>query len=125
MHLILKDISGPLPTSIYELVEGNNRVGKLQLRHSPSKSDAFPEGFENYIYYEIYPDFRKQGYGKKILELGLEEAKKIGLKEVVLTCTEENIASQKIMEANSGVFLDKQISSDGEMIRKYKIALTL
>lgn len=49
----------------------------------------------------------------------------MGLKEVVLTCTEENIGSQKIIEANGGVFLDKQMSSDGEMIRKYKIALTL
>lgn len=121
MQLILKDTSGPLPTSTYELVEGSDCIGKLQIRHSPSKSASFPESFENHIYYEIYPEFRKQGYGKKILELGLEEVRKMGLKEVILTCTEENKASQKIIEANGGIFLDKQMSSDGEMIRKYKI----
>ena len=123
MELILKEISGHLPTSDFELKEGNKVIGKLQLRHRPSKSADVPEGFENHIYYEIEPNYRGKGYGKRILALGLEEARKLGLSEVIVTCDSDNISSRKIIEANGGELLDEQPESNGKMVRKYKITV--
>ena len=42
------------------------------------------------------------GYGSKILELALKEAKKLKLEKVLLTCDRDNLASQKIIEKNGG-----------------------
>lgn len=123
MELILKETSGPLPTSLFELKEENKILGILQLRHTPSKNNTFPIGFENHIYYEIQPEYKGKGYGTKILALGLDKARSIGLKEVILTCVEENIASQKIIEANKGELIDKQRSSEGVLVYKYRISL--
>jgi predicted acetyltransferase len=125
MHLKFLETSGPLPTSTYEVIDGEKSIGKFQLRHNPSKSEEFPEGFESHIYYEIYPEYRDKGYGTKTLALGLEEARKIGLREVMLTCTEENTASQKIIVSNGGELLKKAESRDGEQILKYKIILSV
>lgn len=123
MQLILKEISGPLPTSFFELIQDDKTIGKLQLRHSPSKNVAFPEGFESHIYYEIDPLYQRKGYGTKMLALGLEKARDLGLKEVVLTCLESNNASQKIIERNGGKLMDRRLESGGSVVYKYKIIL--
>lgn len=123
MKLVLKNTIGPLPTYEFELVDEERCVGRLQLRHSPSKSSSFPEGFESHIYYEIDPEYRGKGYGKEILKLGLVEARSRGLSEVILTCTEENVASCKIIEFNGGKLLDSKHSLDGKLVRKYRIIL--
>lgn len=123
LKLILNNITGNLPTSNFELIDGEKNIGKLQLRHTPSRSEFVPEGFENHIYYEIQSEFRMKGYGKQILKLGLDEARKIGLKKVILSCNDTNIASQKIIESNGGMLIDKKENTKGELIRKYEIKL--
>ncbi len=112
-----------MPTSCFELQEGDEILGMLQLRHTPSKSSILPAGFESHIYYEINPQYRNKGNGTKILGLGLVEAKKIGLQEVIVTCTKDNIASQKIIETNKGELLDKQVNDEGVLVYKYRIRL--
>jgi len=123
MNLILKETTGLLPTSNFELQEDGVVIGTLQLRHTPSKSPIFPVGFENYIYYEIKPEYRGKGYGNKILSSGLEEARKIGLKEVILTCMKDNIPSQKIIELNGGNLLETGKTNEGKLVYKYQISL--
>jgi predicted acetyltransferase len=81
-----------------------------------------PENFASHIYYEIRPEYRNKGYGMKILELGLEEARKIGLKEVILTTKKDNLASKKIIETNGGLLADECMTSEG-LYLKYVINL--
>lgn len=96
----------------------------IQIRHQPSHSQEVPSSFSNHIYYEIKPEFRGRGFGREILKLGIGEAKKIGLKKIVITCYEENIASKKIIERNNGVLVDKTIlPTDGKIFLKYEIKL--
>ena len=122
--LIFKRTTGNLPTSEYELVENGTSVGAIQVRHGPSHSKDVPAHMASHIYYEIYPQHRGKGYGKEILKQGLEKAKEIGLKEVIITCLEDNIASKKIIEANGGDFVeDATIPSTNEKLLKYKINL--
>jgi predicted acetyltransferase len=122
--LILKDTSGRLPTSTYELFINNIKVGFIQIRHQPSRSESLPENLASHIYYEIFPEFRHKGYGYEILKLGLEKAKEIGLTEVILTVSENNTASIKVIEGNEGVFLLKEfIETENINVLKYKISL--
>jgi predicted acetyltransferase len=105
-------------------MDDGKKVGKLQLRHKLGKSDTMPDGFESNIYYEIEPEFQHKGHGKKILALGLLEARKIGLTEVRLTVLEDNIPSQKIIKANGGVLIDTQLHSvENSPVRLYEIKL--
>lgn len=116
--------SGPRPKSQFELMEGGMKIDMLQLRHSLSgKSDVMPEGFESNIYYEIEPEHQHGGFGKKLLALGLDEARKIGLTEVILTCYEDNVPSQKVIEANGGEVINNQQDKEGAMVKLYKIIL--
>jgi predicted acetyltransferase len=77
-----------------------------------------------HIGYFIRPSKRKMGYGKKILQLGLLEAKKMGLPKVLITCDEDHFASQKIIEAN-GAILENIIETENgkPKTRRYWINL--
>ena len=124
LQLVFKSLSSNLPTSEFDLMEGcDHKIGFIQIRHQPSHSEGLPAHMANHIYYEIDPIFRGKGYGKKILTLGLAEAKKIGLREVMIVCAEDNIASKKIIEASGGIFMEDAQSSDGRKHLKYKIVL--
>jgi len=124
LYLSHKDTSGHLPTSTYELYDGEIKVGMIQIRHKPSHGIHIPEHMASHIYYEIIPEYRSKGYGKKILTLGLIEARKIGLEKIYITCMQNNSASKKIIESHDAIFLDKAfISQEGEVMFKYCILL--
>jgi len=124
LSLVLKGTTGELPTSEYELLDDDQKVGFIQIRHRPSGAKEVPPNMASHIYYEIYPPYRGKGYGKQILKLGLNEARKIGLKEVLLTCYEENVASKKIIEANGGTLVESMIiPATHKKFLKYKIVI--
>lgn len=123
IYLKLKELSGKLPTSDYKLFDDDIEIGIIQIRHKPSFGVGIPENMASHIYYEIFPAYHKKGYGKKILSLGLEKVKEIGLKEVFLTVTEDNIGSKKIIEANGGIFVEDATMPNGKKMLKYKILL--
>lgn len=62
------------------------------------------------------------GFGNKILEQALSEAKKLGIKKVLLTCDDDNIGSAKIIEGNGGV-LENKIDVEGKTKRRYWIEI--
>jgi predicted acetyltransferase len=114
-----------LPRSQYELVVDDLPAGIIQIRHKPSHGVGIPESMSSHIYYEIDPQYRNRGYGKQILALGLGKAKEIGLKEVMITCLEDNLASQKIIESNGGIFIEEAFIPDlNKKMFKYKITLS-
>ena len=124
LSLRLKKVHGHLPTSEYELVDGDKVVGFIQIRHKPSRGVGVPEHLASHIYYEIGNEHRGKGYGKLILQLGFVEAKKIGLVEVFVTCFDSNIASRKIIEGNGGILIGEDIiPSNGQKMLKYKFSL--
>ncbi len=81
---------------------------------------TLPEGFESHIYYEIKEECRGHGYATKVLELLLVEAKKIALDKVLLSVSENNPASIKVIEKNGGV-----LAKTGEDYLLYEINLAV
>ncbi len=123
INVKLTDLSGPLPTATYDIYDAEHRVGMCQLRHSPGKVETMPEGFESNIYYEIDEPYRGQGHAKAALKLMLSAARHVGLSVVILTVAEDNIPSQRVIEAYNAELLASEPSVDGEIYRKYRIAL--
>ena len=90
-----------IPSTEYWLIDGEEVVGGLNLRHELNDILLRIGG---HIGYEIRPSKRRQGYGKEILRLGLEKARERGFRRVLVTCDANNIGSKKIIEYNGGVF---------------------
>ena len=107
---------GRVPGSDFWLIDGDEFVGRLSLRHELNESLLKIGG---HIGYEIRPSKRKKGYGKQRLRLGLEKARELGLHRVLVTCDEDNIGSKKIIEHNGGK-LENALEIKGEPVRKLR-----
>lgn len=86
-------------TQRYILYDDKVPIGEVGIR------TALNEYWKNkgsQIYYKIRESKRGMGYGNIILLLVLEEAKKIGFKQVRINCDNENVASKKIIINNGG-----------------------
>lgn len=76
-------------------------VGMIVLRHYLNE---FLEKYGGHIGYSVRPSERKKGYGKRMLAECLKVCKTRGLKDVLITCTQENEGSRRIILANGGVY---------------------
>ena len=92
---------GYVPCSHFWLIDDNQSIlGGVRIRHNINNDFLTLEA--GHIGYDIAPSFRRNGYGKEMLKLALIKAKELGLNHVLLTADEDNIASRKIIESNSG-----------------------
>ncbi|MBP3656632.1 MAG: GNAT family N-acetyltransferase [Clostridia bacterium] len=99
-------------------------IGFLVLRHSLEEDDDDIE-FASHIGYSIRPDERGRGYAKRQLQLGLQQARSIGLNRVRLVCCDTNTASDRTIRACGGVYVDSIVGEEsGLRINRYDVDLT-
>lgn len=72
-----------------------------------------------HIGYSIRPSKRCKGLAKEQLRLGLLEAEKKNIRQVLITCHMDNAGSRKVILANGGILEDIRHS-----VERYWIALT-
>ena len=84
----------------YFAVDGDKFIGRISIR---TKLTSRLMRYGGHIGYSVHPKYWRMGYGTKMLELGLEIAKEIGLDRVLITCDDDNIGSYKIIEKNGGI----------------------
>lgn len=108
-----------VPATVYWLVEGDEFIGHVSIRH---ELNAALEEQGGHIGYAIRPSKQRQGYGSRLLELALARARKIGIQRALLTCDKYNIASRRIIEKN-GRSLSDEISINGKAVLRYWIPL--
>lgn len=94
---------GFVPQTHFWLIDKSEVIGEVSMRH---KLNEHLRMYGGHIGYAIRPSKRKMGYGKEMLRLALLEAKKLDISKVLITCDEDNIGSQKIIQANGGVLED-------------------
>lgn len=94
-----------VPQSPFWIMRGdaNHYVGRLDIRHHLNERLRL---FGGHIGYDVRPSMRRRGFGTRALALGLDEARKLGIDRVLVTCSEHNLASRKIIEANGGELED-------------------
>jgi predicted acetyltransferase len=102
---------GYVPHTELWLVEGNEYLGRVDIRHQLTEK---LQNWGGHIGYDIRPTQRRQGYGSLALQLGLQAATRLGLSEVLVTCDVENVGSNKIIKAHGGVLEDVYQPTDGK-----------
>lgn len=75
--------------------------GSIGIRWQPGTTELPPHVL-GHIGYAVVPWKRNRGYATRALALMLGEARKEGLDEVIITTEPENVASQRVIEANGG-----------------------
>ena len=114
---------GWMPAEQYIAIDTKDHtiVGMLNFR---KKLNEYLLNYIGHIGYSIAPSKRRQGLGTIMLELALIEAKNFGLERVLVTCTDDNIASARVIENNGGVLEDKRVDpGDQKLTRRYWITL--
>jgi predicted acetyltransferase len=110
-----------VPFSLLWLVQGDEFIGEVSIRH---RLNAWLLQEGGHIGYGIRPSLQRRGYGRLILALALEECRGLGLERVLVTALAANRGSVRIIEANGGR-LENEIdapSGDGRL-RRYWIML--
>jgi predicted acetyltransferase len=110
-----------VPSSLHWLVAGDVFIGEMSFRHTLNDHLRLSGG---HIGYGIRPSLEGRGFGKRLLALGKDEARRLGLERLLVTCHDDNPASARVIEANGGVIED--IVDDifgGGPLRRYWIEL--
>ncbi|MBQ7113924.1 MAG: GNAT family N-acetyltransferase [Clostridia bacterium] len=79
----------------------NRLVGMLQVRHYLNEHLL---RFGGHIGYSVRPSERRRGYAKAMLQAALPFCREMGIKKVLITCDENNPASEKTILANGGKY---------------------
>lgn len=79
--------------------------GVIGLRWQPG-TDELPDYVLGHTGYAVVPWKRGHGFAKRALRHILSEAREVGLQHLTITTDEGNIASQKVVLANGGEFVE-------------------
>ena len=112
---------GLVPSSTYLAVreKDNYIVGMIDIRHYLNEYLTQVGG---HIGYGVRKTERNKGYAKQMLKLALKKCKELKIKKVLITCDEDNIASEKvILSANAK--LEDIRNVDGENKKRFWIDL--
>ncbi|MDC7972396.1 MULTISPECIES: GNAT family N-acetyltransferase [Bacillus] len=110
-----------VPSSQFLSVEQGELIGFVNIRKRLNQELLRESG---HIGYSIHPNKRRQGCATKQLKLALDEAQKLGLQKVLITCDKANIASAKTIQKVGGVLENEVVSSHtGEIIQRYWVEI--
>lgn len=114
--------AGFVPHSTYWLIEdGATVVAVSNLRHRLTDKLRRDGG---HIGYGVRPTARGRGFGTEILRQTLARAKQLGLPRVLITCSEANTASARVILKNDGVLASEEfIPEREETVQRYWIEL--
>lgn len=112
-----------VPSHMYLAVRKSDDrvVGVIDLRHHINHPILGTWG--GHCGYSVRPSERGKGYAKEMLRLNIQNAKALGIPELLITCNVTNEASEKTILANGGVF-EKMIDVDGTMMKRYWITVS-
>ncbi len=108
----------PVQTSTFfsRRVTDGKLIGCIKLHHT--LTDELESG--GHIAYGIRPSERRKGYGRRQLQLCLEYARQVHLKQVIIACDRDNTASAKTAMSCGGRLV-KEFEEDGIPKQHYLI----
>lgn len=96
----------------------NKVVGIIDLRHHINHPVLGL--WAGHMGYTVRRGERNKGYAKEMVRLNLENCRKRHMDKILITCSRDNIASEKVILANGGVF-EREVLAEGEWIKRYWI----
>ena len=111
---------GLVPDSTYFCLDEERDVvvGAINIRH---ELNDYLLKYGGHIGDGIRPSERRKGYATKMIALGLEECKKLGIHKVLITCDKTNTGSAKSIIKNGGILENEVVNPDGNIQQRYWI----
>ncbi len=116
-------VGATVPSHTYLAIRkrDNRIIGVTDLRHHIDHPVLGTWG--GHCGYSVRPSERRQGYAKEMLRLDKLKAEELGIDKMLVVCDEGNIASEKTILANGGVY-EKTIDVDGKKMKRFWISLS-
>ena len=83
--------------------------GSIGFRWQPG-TEALPPHCLGHIGYSVVPWKQRRGYATRALREVLRDARASGLRYVEITTSPENLASQRVIESNGGIFVEEFVT---------------
>ncbi len=90
-------------------------LGMIDIRHA---LNDYLLNLGGHIGYGVRPSERNKGYANKMLSLALEICRSLDLKQVLITCDKENLASEKVILNNGGVLENEVFDEKSKRVTK-------
>jgi predicted acetyltransferase len=109
-----------VPDTTYWAIRGSEMVGRISLRHTLTEPLRREGGHIGYI---VRPSARRQGVATEMLRqlLATDRARSLG--RLLLTCEEDNLASEKSIRKSGGVLQDVVDADDGQRQKRFWITV--
>jgi predicted acetyltransferase len=105
-----------VPVTELWYVDGPYYIGTVMIRHELTPQLRRDGG---HIGYHVVPGQRRRGHATAMLAAACAWCRDIGLSRVLVTCTTDNAASQRVIEANAGV-----LEGEADGVLRYWIDLS-
>ncbi len=103
------------------ITEDDHLVGIINIRH---ELNDYLLKIGGNIGYGIRKSERQKGYATEMLRLGLLKCKELGLEKALVTCNFDNVASEKTILSNGGVFENELFDEyDNTKVKRFWISL--
>ena len=114
--------AGHVRQSTFWLIDDDDVLcGEARVRHALTPSLKIEGGHVGYF---VHPDHRGRGLGHAILRLCLVELARLGIRQAVVTCNEDNQRSRRVIEGAGGVRQGRAVSPrSGAMVLAFQVPM--
>lgn len=107
-----------VPNTNYFLVDDERIIGMVNIRHG---LNDYLRQVDGHIGYGIRPSERRKGYATYLLSEALNITDQLGIRSVLVTCNEDNIASAAVIVKNGGAEDEVFLEPHGNLVRRFWI----
>ena len=108
---------GRVPATFLIAENEGKLVGRASIRHELNDCLLSVGG---HIGYGVRPSYRRQGFATEILRQSLTYIHGLEVREVLVTCDDDNFGSIKVIESQGGI-LENKVEFEGTLKRRYWI----